>query len=98
MTELTFLIELLLNHDLPKDTKALIASRIKEVEEGLVSRPIAQPLPPVRSPIIPQPVVEPQPVIPQTEAAANALNARAQAIENALQGKNNSIYKARAFK
>ena len=35
MTELSFLIEILLNHDLPKDTKALIATRIKEVEEKL---------------------------------------------------------------
>lgn len=32
MTELSFLIELLLNHDLPKATKELIAERIKEVE------------------------------------------------------------------
>lgn len=35
MTELSFLIELLLNHDLPKATKDLIASRIKEVEQML---------------------------------------------------------------
>jgi hypothetical protein len=35
MTELSFLIELLLNHDLPKATKDLIASRIKEVETNL---------------------------------------------------------------
>ena len=37
MTELSFLIELLLNHDLPKATKDLIASRIKEVESNLVT-------------------------------------------------------------
>jgi len=42
MTELTFLIELLLNHDLPKATKDLVATRIKEVEEKLISAP--QPL------------------------------------------------------
>jgi hypothetical protein len=35
MTELSFLIELLLNHDLPKATKDLIAERIKEVESKL---------------------------------------------------------------
>lgn len=34
MTELQFLIDLLLNHKLPKDTKALIATRIKDVEDG----------------------------------------------------------------
>lgn len=39
MTELSFLIELLLNHDLPKATKDLIASRIKEVEQK-ISAPI----------------------------------------------------------
>jgi hypothetical protein len=37
MTELSFLIELLLNHDLPKATKDLIASRIKEVEQTLTA-------------------------------------------------------------
>lgn len=35
MTELSFLIELLLNHDVPKVTKDLIAGRIKEVESKL---------------------------------------------------------------
>lgn len=35
MTELTFLLELLLNHKLPKSTKEAIAARIKEVEEKL---------------------------------------------------------------
>lgn len=39
MTELSFLIELLLNHELPKETKKLIADRIKEVERNLT--PIA---------------------------------------------------------
>lgn len=40
MSELSFLIELLLNHDLPKATKDLIASRIKEVEQGLTSHQV----------------------------------------------------------
>jgi len=44
MTELSFLIELLLNHDLPKATKDLLASRIKEVEGNLVAKQ-PQPLP-----------------------------------------------------
>lgn len=39
MTELSFLIELLLNHELPKPTKDLIASRIKEVEGRLTQYP-----------------------------------------------------------
>ncbi len=36
MSELSFLIELLLNHKLPKGTKDAIAARIKEVESGSV--------------------------------------------------------------
>lgn len=46
MTELTFLIELLLNHDLPKETKDLIACRIKDVEAALILKDIgrSQPL------------------------------------------------------
>lgn len=35
MTELSFLIELLLNHDLPKETKDLIATRIRDVEQDI---------------------------------------------------------------
>lgn len=42
MSELSFLIELLLNHDLPKETKALIAERIKEVETNITTKPVAQ--------------------------------------------------------
>ena len=38
MTELTFLVELLLNHKLQKSTKDMIASRLKEVEEGFATR------------------------------------------------------------
>lgn len=47
MTELSFLIELLLNHDLPKVTKDLVADRIRTVEQNFVtppSRPIDIPL------------------------------------------------------
>ena len=39
MTELSFLVELLLNHKLPKVTKDLVASRIKEVEQSFGQRP-----------------------------------------------------------
>lgn len=48
MTELSFLIELLLNHDLPKATKDLIALRIKEVEVKLTSHTVTySPTPPI---------------------------------------------------
>lgn len=39
MTELSFLIDLLMNHKLPRVTKELIATRIKEVETMMVSKP-----------------------------------------------------------
>lgn len=39
MTELSFLLELLLKHKLPAATRDLVAQRIKEVEIGLLSRP-----------------------------------------------------------
>lgn len=42
MTELSFLIELLLNHELPKPTKDALAERIKEVEQTLIARPMIQ--------------------------------------------------------
>lgn len=46
MTELSFLIELLLNHDLPKATKDLLAERIKEVEHNLTTMRIGSPAAP----------------------------------------------------
>lgn len=49
MTELTFLIELLLNHDLPKVTKDLVASRIKEVEAYLTADRELVPRAPMRA-------------------------------------------------
>lgn len=48
MTELSFLIELLLNHRLPKPTRDLVASRIKEVEAS--HGPSALAPPPIQSP------------------------------------------------
>lgn len=39
MTELGFLIDLLLNHKLPLSTKTAITTRLKAVEEELQSRP-----------------------------------------------------------
>lgn len=47
MSELSFLIELLLNHDLPKASKDLIASRIKEVEINLTANTSLKYPPPI---------------------------------------------------
>lgn len=48
MTELSFLIDLLLNHELQKVTKDLIAMRIKDVEAGLTQPTyMVQPGPPI---------------------------------------------------
>jgi hypothetical protein len=54
MTELSFLIELLMNHKLPKVTKDLIAQRIREVEERFTVQNIIQPnrAPQIISPIV----------------------------------------------
>ncbi len=65
MTELSFLIELLLNHDLPKATKDLIASRIKEVEQNLTTR------------IQPLATRQIQPVAPQLQQSPSTLAAMA---------------------
>lgn len=52
MTELSFLVDLLLNHKLPKATRDAVAARIKEVEERYASAPVQvalsapRPLPP----------------------------------------------------
>lgn len=45
MTELTFLLDLLLNHKLPKPTKDAIARRIKDVEVQLQAPSIGRMLP-----------------------------------------------------
>lgn len=38
-TEISFLIDLVLNHKLPKPTKELCRLRIRDLEEGLFQRP-----------------------------------------------------------
>lgn len=43
MTELTFLVDLLLNHKLPKPTRQAVANRIKEVEESFARVPSNSP-------------------------------------------------------
>jgi hypothetical protein len=39
MTELSFLLDLLLNHKLPKPTREAVTARIKHVEAGLTASP-----------------------------------------------------------
>lgn len=106
MTELTFLIELLLNHELKKETKDAIAARIKEVELLLISNPkpvinqnrVMDTL--VHSSIpstVHQPQLPPVPpeAIAQTKATAAALQARSDAMTAAINGNSKSIYKVR---
>ncbi len=101
MTELSFLIELLLNHKLPKATKDAIAARIKEVEA--VPRSYGQMNPPPstistqpssrdvaqRHPDL-VPVTAPE-VIGQTPAAMAAMASRSQAIAESMAGKVDKI-------
>lgn len=98
MTELTFLIELLLNHKVAKPTRDAIASRIKDVEALMLTIPPAHPTRPMpsvglqapsmqaiidRNPDIAQPVA----VIAQTPGAVAAINSRNQAINESMAGK-----------
>lgn len=43
-TELSFLMDLFLNEEVPIVIKKQVADRIREVEEGLVAKPIMQPI------------------------------------------------------
>ncbi len=102
MTELSFLIELLMNHRLQKVTKEFILSRIKEVEANLNARPApyqrpGQDLTQAASTRAlldkhgPLPSIEMPPIpveqIAQTPATAAAMLSRQQAISQALSGK-----------
>lgn len=61
MTELSFLLELLLNHKLPKKTKDAVAERIKVVENGIIPQPTA-----IRAaPLISSRMPPPDPIPPQ---------------------------------
>jgi hypothetical protein len=98
MTELSFLLDLLLNHKLPKATKEAITGRIKEIEtlahQPTITQPQWQPRPPrnAQSPstqrILDEMAQEPSvSQIAQTPAVAAALAARQEAISIALSGK-----------
>lgn len=101
MTELSFLIELLLNHKLPKATQIAVKERIKEVEL-YAAKPIAQviPLRPQngQAPSMQRAIDEmeaekqnsppaPNQIAAQTPAAAEALRKRQEAINIAISGK-----------
>ncbi len=69
MTELSFLINLLLEHKLPDETKKVVAERIKEVELHLTAKPVSHsigqfqphiPMGPPASAIQMPPLVAPQ--------------------------------------
>lgn len=83
MTELSFLLELLLKHDLKQETKLAIADRIREVEEKLNKVPmIPTPAASVRS--VPSnvqiPAHIPQEVVPLAAPLPPAMPARQAAI------------------
>lgn len=102
MTELTFLIDLLLNHKLPKATKDAVAARVIDVEKLLATIPPTypnRPMPNVNSNQAPsmQAIMarnpdlaiasEPVAVIAQTPQAVAAMNSRAAAIGESMAGK-----------
>lgn len=103
MTELGFLIELLLNHELKAETRKLIGERIKEVESGFNRVPIGMHPPKMvpgqpaqaasmqaimdRNPDIGQPVA----VVAQTPAAIAAMNSRNIAIQESIAGKTDKV-------
>lgn len=91
MTELSFLIDLLLNHKLPKATREVVKARLNEIQLQAVSMP--SPVPAQRSfsiqPMSQMPqtaATNPVPVegIAQTAAAQAALVHRQQMISKAM--------------
>jgi hypothetical protein len=89
MTELSFLLELILNHKLPKTTKKAIRDRIGEIQMRAIAEESA-PAPPRTYSI--QPVLtKPQPMMPekiaQTPEAQQALNNRQAMINAAMSRK-----------
>lgn len=98
MTELSFLLELLLDHDLQKETQKLIRERIKEIEQP---RAQSRPIQTGQAPSMQRAVAEmeqdqaiqanfaqmpPQPV-PQSPAVAQAMAHRQALVAQAISGK-----------
>lgn len=88
MTELSFLLELLLNHELPKPTQLAIKDRLKAVEESLVAQSTNTSSQTFVTPSKPfaAPVIQPE-EIGQTQAAQAALALRQQIIAGGAQTK-----------
>jgi hypothetical protein len=100
MNELSFLVNLFLNHRLPRATKEYVAARISEIEANLTQQPTApkavHPFPGLpqaastmailaRNPdLMPPAKVE---VIAQTPATVAAMASREQAISESMSGK-----------
>lgn len=83
MTELSFLIQLILDEELPAKHKKICAERIKEIESNFSNQPQLNPQSyPPNPPSYPQVRVQ-EPVVPSSAAAAQALQARAEAISKA---------------
>lgn len=92
MTELTFLIDLLLKHKLDDDTKDALAARIRDVEAALTAPVVTSGY--VQATFGPVSSVGQQSVtrvteIGQTPAAQAAIASREQAIAESLSGKIN---------
>ncbi len=101
MTELDFLLDLLLEHKLPKPVQELIRNRVKIVQQQPVRQATFQ-VPSLaqapstlanlsrasgeNTPIVAAPIVPVEPVIPHTTAAAQALARRQQAINEGIKG------------
>ena len=96
MTELSFLIELLLNHKLPRTTQLAIKERIKDIETRAPAPQPQRPVHPMAQAPSMQAKIEameqdlqanpPQVALPPpvTNAAAQALQLRQQIIQNAM--------------
>lgn len=91
-SELSFLLDMLLNHKLPSATKVLVSDRIREVERNLNSIPLSSGgarVTPLRMTeegmtAIQKPPPSPVAVIAHTPAAAAALASRAEAMAGKL--------------
>ena len=86
MTELQFLIDLLLNHKLSAKTKQAVADRIGEVESKYAFQTPRSLQPAVQAPSMQKVLDEMEalnPPQPTTQAAAQALQARADVIRKA---------------
>ena len=92
MTEISYLIDLLLNHKLPKVTRENIRARIQLLEQNGATQPGApRPVPVAQAQI---PAVPSGPPVAVSQAAAQALADREAMISAAVTGQTaNSVFK-----